>query len=169
MIICWFNGPSQKHLAETLPRQNIEIGCNYIERIRPMDAVAAFDIDVVKRLEITDNVKYYTRSDAYSRPPWKVIINHTVSGGNSGLLACWVAANEYPAQPIYIIGCDWGITDASTFNHIYGHRSSRKYTIHSKKKMTFLFQKREAYVVHNQQPDVPLPVISEQQFLDKLQ
>ena len=93
-MLIWFNGPSQSKLADTLPRQPIELGCNYIETIRPVDAVCAFDIEVVKQLKINPNTRYYTRADARI-DGWRLVDNHIVSGANSGILACWVAVNEF--------------------------------------------------------------------------
>lgn len=167
-IIVWFNGRSQEPLVRTLPTQSIEIGCNHIERVRPVNAVAAFDIDVVKRLPLNPDTQYFTRVDARI-PQWQTVDNQIVSGANSGILALWVARNCFAVEPVYIIGCDWGISDDSVFDSIYGQGPRRKYTNHGRRKMSRLMHKRQAYIVHNQQPDVPLPVISEQQFLDKLQ
>ena len=168
-MIIWFNGPSQRSLAHTLPRQAVEIGCNHIETIRPVDAVCAFDIEVVKQLKITTNTRYYTRADARI-DGWRLVDNHIVSGANSGILACWVAVNEFNYQgDIYIIGCDWGLTDHSSFDHIYGKGATRKYTNHGKKKMQSIFKHHSAWVVNDQTPDVPLPVISEKQFIEKIQ
>lgn len=167
-IICWFNGPSAHNLIHTLPRQDVEVGCNHIEQIRPMDAVCAFDVEVVAQLPRTPNTQYYTRAAA-QQPNWNIIVNDIVSGGNSGILACWVAANRFPRDTIYIIGCDWGITDHSQFDHIYQKGATRKYTNNSKKKIARLFNGHQAFVVNDGWPDVPLPIISEKQFLDKIQ
>ena len=167
-IVIWFNGPSQKDLVQTLPRQPIEIGCNYIEKLRPVDAVAAFDIGVVEQIKMQEGVEYYTRSDA-QMPNWNIIVNQTVSGGNSGVLACWVAIEKYPQQPVYILGCDWGINDVSSFDHIYQTGPRRKYTTHSKKKIENLFKNWEVYVVHDGNPDVSLPVMKKDNFLQLIQ
>jgi hypothetical protein len=167
-IVIWFNGPSQKDLVETLPRQQIEIGCNYIEKFRPVDAVAAFDIGVVEKIKMKENVQYYTRSDS-QMPNWNIIVNQIVSGGNSGVLACWVAVEKYPKQPVYILGCDWGINDNSSFDYIYKTGPKTKYTTHSKKKIENLFKNWEVYVVHDGNPDVSLPVIKKDSFLQLIQ
>ncbi len=168
-MIIWFNGPSQRSLAETLPRQDAEIGCNYIEKIRPVDAVCAFDIDVVLKLRTLSPTLYYTRADARV-DGWRLVNNDIVSGANSGILACWVAVNEFNYDgDIYIIGCDWGLTDHSRFDGIYGKGATRKYTNHGKKKMQRLFERHSVFVVNDEMPDVPVPVISEKQFLRKIQ
>lgn len=167
-MIIWFNGPSQTQLATTLPRQSIEIGCNYIEQTRPVDAVAAFDIDVVQQIKTNPTTQYYTRADAHLAN-WQLVDNHIVSGANSGILACWIAVNCFPKQKIYIIGCDWGLTDDSSFDHIYQKGPRRKYTNHSRKKIQMLFKHHDVEVVHDQQPDVPLPIITEDHFLRKIQ
>jgi len=168
-MLIWFNGPSQSKLADTLPRQPIELGCNYIETIRPVDAVCAFDIEVVKQLKINTNTRYYTRADARI-DGWRLVDNHIVSGANSGILACWVAVNEFNYEgDIYIIGCDWGLTEHSSFDHIYGHGPRRKYTNQARNKIRRLFQHRDVFVVNDRTPDVPFTVIKPRQFLDRIQ
>ncbi len=122
----------------------------------------------VEKIKMKENVQYYTRSDS-QMPNWKIIVNQIVSGGNSVVLACWVAVEKYPKQPVYILGCDWGINDNSSFDYIYKTGPKTKYTTHSKKKIENLFKNWEVYVVHDGNPDVSLPVIKKDSFLQLIQ
>jgi len=147
----------------------VEIGCNYIQQIRPVDAVCAFDIEVVQNTRTEPSTLYYTRADAHMAG-WRLVDNHIVSGANSGILACWVAVNEFNYDgDIYIIGCDWGLTDHSRFDTVYGKGATRKYNNNSKKKMQRLFERHSVFVVNDQTPDVSLPVITQRQFLRQIQ
>ena len=164
MIICWFNGPSRDQLIELTPPQSIEIGCNYIERRRAVNHVCAFDHEVVKAIKCLPGRQYHTRADSQHQG-WNVIQDHMINGTNSGVLACWVASRQEP-QPIYIIGCDWGVTDQSSDDHIYRkHGYRRKYTNNISRTAQRILKDREVHVVSDQDPDVPWPVISTSTFL----
>ena len=165
-MLIWFIGPSRDKLIDQLPRQSIEIGCNYIESIRPVDHVCAFDIDVVAKIKCHKNVEYHTRPQA-TQPGWNIITDTITDGGNSGVLACYVAS-QLPKEPIYIIGCDWGLTDDSSDDHIYRSGPKRKYTNNIKRSVARILNGTEVWIVNNRKPDVPFNVISTDDFLSKI-
>ena len=144
----------------------MEIGCNYIEKIRPVDHVCAFDIDVALKLKLKPNIQYHTRPQS-TLPGWNIINDTRTDGGNSGVLACLVAS-QLPKQPIYIIGCDWGLTDDSSDDRIYKKGPRRKYTNNIKKATASILNGTEVWIVNNRKPDVPFNIISVDDFLSKI-
>lgn len=165
-MIIWFNGPSRDKLVKTLPRQTLEIGCNFIERVRPVDVVCAFDPEVTAAIPEQAGRLYYTRPEA-SGHHWNIIRHRDVQGTNSGILACWVAT-QYPRERIYIIGCDWGLSDNSTDDHIYKKGPARKYTNNIRRTMERMFDGLDIAVVNDQVPDVKFPIITQEQLLEQL-
>jgi hypothetical protein len=166
-MIIWFNGPSRDKLINRLPRQPVEIGCNYITDVRDVDVVCAFDIKVVEDIKMLPDVKYYTRPDAFT-PSWHKIEDQIVSGGNSGVLACLVATKFFNPRKIYIIGCDWGLTDDSSDDHIYQKGPMRKYTNNIKKSIGVILKGIEVWIVNDLKPDVPFNIISTDKFLSTI-
>ena len=165
-MIIWFNGPSRDKLINTLPRQSVEIGCNYIQEVRDVDHVCAFDIKVVEDIKIKSNTQYHTRPEGQF-PGWKIIDNAFTSGGNSGLIACCLAS-MIATDKIYIIGCDWGLTDNSSDDHIYQKGPMRKYTNNIKKSMSVILKGMEVWIVNDLEPDVPFNIISTNKFLSTI-
>jgi len=163
MSIVWFNGPSQETLIRSLPPQDCEIGCNYIQTRRAVHYVCAYDKAVVDSIQRDPTIGYYTRIEHAHLPYWKGITDPCVSGINSGLLAV-IMATQLSADPIYIIGCDWGLSDASVF--VYEHTSDRKYNNSMRAVLKKLAVRNPTYVVHDKNPDVPVPVLSNTQFLN---
>ena len=161
--IVWFNGPSADELLVTLPPQNLEIGCNYIQFTRPIHMVCAFDIDIVKNIKRDPSIEYYTRPDA-QHMGWNILNDTQLNSTNSGLMAVYLAMQK-STEPIYILGCDWGLTDRSIQDAMYGKGPQRKYTNSIKNKLTTITQGRRCYVVNDRQVDVSIPVISKKIFL----
>jgi hypothetical protein len=162
--VVWFNGPSQKKLIYTLPPQTLEVGCNFIERYRPVHHVCAYDIPIVQKISMTTGVQYHTRPDA-TRAGWNIIRDHTLASTNSGCLAVYVALQNTKG-PVYIIGCDWGTTDTSTQDELYGKGyTTRKYTNSMRRKLKEMSQGNLLLIVNDQQVDVDLPHISTELFL----
>ena len=151
MTIIWFNGPSNRQLIDSLPRQTFELGCNFIRRHRPVDVVCAYDINTIINIPIEDSVQYYTRPDAHYGS-WNVIYDPVIQSTNSGLLAFYVASKKTNA-PIYIVGCDWGINDVSSFDHIYQTGPRRNYTTQRTKQIENLLKNWEGQEVHDGNPD----------------
>ena len=162
--VVWFNGPSADHLLVTLPPQDLEIGCNYIQFARPIHMVCAFDVAVVKRIKRDPSIEYYTRPDA-QHTGWNILNDMQLNGTNSGLMAVYLAMQK-SMEPIYILGCDWGLTDRSVQDPMYGKSyTTRKYTNSIKRKLSTLTQSRRCYVVNDCVPDVDVPVITTTDFL----
>ena len=176
--IVWLNGPSRQNLIDTLPRQNIEIGCNYILNDRQVDHVCCFDQPMIKKLVRQDNVKYWTRN-YYAKPnEWNdvkpIAGKFRVEAQNSGILAIQLAHNltDRKKDNIYIIGCDWGITKDTVYDYgdIRGKAKPLKHTNHCIKHLYYMNQTdNNIFVVNDQQPDVTIPVITIKHFLEKLQ
>lgn len=166
-MIIWFNGPSRDKLINKLPRQPMEIGCNYIESVRPVDVVCAFDVKVVEDIKQNDGVHYFTRPEA-TVPRWRVVTDSLTSGGNSGVLACLVATKFYHPKTIFILGCDWGLTDNSSDDHIYQTGPKRKYTNNIKKSISVILKGTDVRIVNDLKPDVPFNIISTDQFLSTI-
>lgn len=144
----------------------MEIGCNYIQEVRDVDHVCAFDIKVVEDIKIKSNTQYHTRPEGQF-PGWKIIDNAFTSGGNSGLIACCLAS-MIATDKIYIIGCDWGITDNSSDDHIYQKGPMRKYTNNIKKSIGVILKGMEVWIVNDLEPDVPFNIISTNKFLSTI-
>lgn len=162
MTVIWWNGPSQEKLIYSLPPQECEIGCNYIQTRRPVHYVCAYDKPVVDSIKRDPSIGYYTRPEHAHLPYWKSVTDPLISGINSGLLAV-IVATHMSMNPIYIIGCDWGLSEASVF--IYDRPSIRKYTNNMKNVLAKLSQRNLIFVVNDRVPDVPVPVISNLEFL----
>lgn len=165
MTIVWFNGPSQDPLISVLPKRHFEIGCNFIQQIRSVDAVCVYDLEIMDKIKLQDSITYYTRPEG-QRAGYTVIDDSVLNSTNSGLLALWVAVN-HTQDPIYIIGCDWGITDKSCQDIFYGKNySTRKYTNSIKRKVKQILGDRLCCVVTDFDPDIDLPKITIDQFIE---
>jgi len=163
-IIVWFNGLSSQKFIKTLPKQNIEIGTNYITNLRNVNCVCAYDTDVVLKIKTLPNVKYYTVPHGQT-PGWQVIRDTRVQGTNSGILALYLAVQQN--ETVYIIGCDWGINEKSTQDEYYKKDYyPRKYTNNIKRRMSELCKNKNVFVVNDQKVDVPLPIISTNYYLE---
>jgi len=162
MTVVWFNGPSQENLIHSLHPQECEIGCNYIQTRRPVHYVCAYDKQVVDSIQRDPSIGYYTRIEHAHLPHWKAVMDPLVSGINSGLLAV-ILATKLNKDPIYIIGCDWGLNEKSVFD--YKRITLRKYTNAMKKILSKLTQRNPIFVVSDSTPDVPVPIVSNYNFL----
>lgn len=164
--IVWFNGPSSDELLVTLPPQDLEIGCNYIQHVRPVHMVTAYDLLVVDRIKQDPTIEYYTRPDA-AKHKWNVLKDPVLNSTNSGIMAVYVAMQK-SMNPIFIVGCDWGLTDKSTQDPMYNKGPQRKYTNDMRHKLKAITQGRQCYVVNDRPVDVPLPIIGRNDFMVKL-
>ena len=162
-MIVWFNGLSQRQLID-IPKRGLEIGCNYIRRVRPVDFVVAYDADVINKIQREDRVVYYTRPDFAVGDEWLKIGDHTTQGLNSGCLAV-LLATKLSAKTIYIIGCDWGLNLKTVFD--YGKGEQRKYNNQQKKFLRRLAKDHHIVVVNDQKVDVPVEIISSDTFINK--
>ena len=176
--IVWLNGPSRQQIIKTLPRQNIEVGCNYILNDRQVDHVCCFDQPMMKRLEQQPDVKYWTRN-YYAKPnKWNNVKpihgKFKVDAQNSGILAIQLAHNltDRKNENIYVLGCDWGLTKHSVYDYgdIRGKAKPLKHTNHCIKHLYYMNNTdNNIFVVNDDKPDVTIPVITIKQFLEKLQ
>ena len=180
--IVWLNGPSRQSLIKTLPQQNIEIGCNYIRNDRKVDHVVCFDQPMMKLLKQEEGVKYWTRNYYANIPPFRDVWSSVkpidgkfrVEAQNSGLLAIQLAHNltDRKKDNIYIIGCDWGITKETSYDysHVRGKHKPLKHTNHCIKQLYYMNQTdNNIFIVHNDKPDVTIPIITIKDFLQKIQ
>ena len=163
MIIVWFNGPSQRSIIRTTPQHHTEIGCNYSRRDRRVPYVVAYDAPVVNSITLEDGVEYHTRTE-HVITGWRGIRDPLIQGVNSGIAAV-ILATQLSRGDIYVVGCDWGITNDTVYD--YGRGELRKYSNPMKKVLKRLAERNRIFVVHNQLPDVPVPIISKYEFLDK--
>lgn len=155
MTIVWFNGPSRQLLIDRLPPQALEIGCNYISRDRPVHYVCVFDRAVKANLHIVPAVQYRTNLRLAHYPYW-VPVPNSDKATNSGMLAV-LLATQLSKDPVYIIGCDWGLTQDTVYD--YGTKNQRKYNNQCRKHLEVLAKHHCITVVNDQMPDVTIPVI----------
>ena len=117
--LVWFNGPSSKNLHTTIPQQSNEIGCNYIRQHRPVNHVVVFDRALRLTINIDPAVTYHGCNGQKQLPHWQEVLYTTLDQPhNSGLLAVRLAMN-LNFGTIYILGCDWGHSNQSIFDHRY--------------------------------------------------
>lgn len=117
--LVWFNGPSSIDLHQSIPLQSNEIGCNYIQQHRPVNHVVVFDRALRSTMEIDPTVTYHGCNGQKQLPHWQEVCYTTLDQpNNSGLLAVRLAMNLQFCT-IYILGCDWGTSNQSIFDHRY--------------------------------------------------
>lgn len=167
MNIVWWNGKSRQDLTCSLPLQLIEAGCNYIRRDRDVKIVCAFDDTVIKRIQEEKDVHYFTIAERARLPMWQCVHDPLLRGTNSGLIAIRVV-QHINRQPVYVIGCDWGINTDSVYEAEYGSEGTRKYTNGMKRVLDIYAQTSPIIFVNDAKPDVNQPVISKIEFLSKI-
>lgn len=161
MTIVYFNGPSRNQLINTFPLQQIEIGCNHIRRDRPVQHVVVFD-RVKLEVPIEEGVKYYTRKQDGHAPIWNTVKDHQVDPINSGMLAV-LLATKLSNDPIFIIGCDWGLNHDSVYD--YGRVSPHKYTNSCNRHIRMMRRTHSIVAVHDQMPDIDCEIMNIKDFL----
>jgi len=162
MIIIWFNGPSRQKLIDKFPIQSTEIGCNFIRQDRAVQHVCIFDRSLWSKITHDDGVKYYTHP-AWQKTPWHTASHPFAEAANSGMLAVMVAY-RLSTDPIYILGCDWGLTKQSVYE--YSRKEQIKYGNLTKKSLNTINKERDIFVVHDSRPDVDQNIITTDKFLD---
>jgi hypothetical protein len=151
MKIVWFNGPSMKQFLD-IPMQDVEVGCNFIRKIRSVHHVCAFDQQVVDRLEQEKNVSYWTRDrcliQGFKTPESKW---PSYDSGTLALNVASVISNE----PIHLLGFDWSETDKSVFNKLYTWRDHdpQKASSHKIKLIMNIATTSKIIVVHKNRKD----------------
>ena len=146
MNIVWFNGPSARAFHH-IPAQSLEIGCNFILNHRYVHHVCAYDQQCVDRIPLKDGVQYWTRRRCQNTQ--FNLVDSTIPYYDSGTLAL-VLANTLTAEPIYLLGCDWGQTNASVYDKLYVWRQHQpvKTTNEKFKVLRQVAQQQELYIVH---------------------
>jgi len=125
MNIVWFNGPSAEFFLQTLAKQQVEIGCNYIYRDRRVDHVCVYDWQMFDSIEDGPYQLWCRNGEKHPRFQ-EVSYSNRQQPHNSGTLALRLAIN-LGLDHVFVIGCDWGITNKSRYD--YGDRNSElKYT-----------------------------------------
>ena len=123
--IVWFNGPSVKQFYNISPHP-LEIGCNFILDNRKVHHVCCYDQQVMKLLQKAPlkDVKYWTRR-LFKTLLWNtfnsgVTYKHykNITGFCSGTLALALAVH-LGAKKIYLLGCDWSLTNNSVYDKQY--------------------------------------------------
>ena len=150
-----FNGPSLKRYLG-LPKSVAEIGCNHIQDLRPcVDHVVAYDSQILTHIPPRPAITYHTRS-GFRRDHWGEVSYTSLDQPHcSGTMAVLLAIN-LKFTSIRIVGCDWGVTVASLFDHIYHTRQAPAAYKHSNSKvrqMDRLMLNRDVRVVS----DVAMP------------
>tara|TARA_R100001594_G_scaffold135249_1_gene176854 strand:- start:293 stop:799 length:507 start_codon:yes stop_codon:yes gene_type:complete len=125
MNIVWFNGHSAKTFLHTLPKQQLEIGCNYIYKDRAVDHVCVYDWQMFKNIK-SGPYKLWCRNGQKDPRFQEVIYSAKDQPHSSGVMALRLAIN-LNLNHVYVIGCDWGISSKSIYD--YDTRNSElKYT-----------------------------------------
>jgi len=127
--IVFFSGPSAINLVDVIPYGHFtEIGCNHFDDFRSVDHIVAYDRPMVQSIQPKPNCQYWTQGK-WLRSGWHQVTHKNPHQGDSGQLAV-ALAQQLDSEKIYIIGCDWGVSDASIQQHHYAFRGWRppKYT-----------------------------------------
>ena len=126
--IVWFNGPSVKQFYN-IPPHPLEVGCNFILDHRKVHHVCCYDQPAMKILEKAPlkDVKYWTRRN-FKTALWDTFNSgitykryRNIMGFCSGTLALTLAVH-LGAKKIYLLGCDWSLTNASVYDKQYTWR-----------------------------------------------
>jgi len=146
--LVFFNGPSL-YTYLSMPKRLTEIGCNYIESIRPtVDHVVCYDPEM--RTQITQSpVKTYWCKNGHRSDTWRELCYPMIDAPQcSGTLALRLAI-QLKFDTIRILGCDWGHTEASVFQHRYDKFSPHKYSASKVRQMDRWMKDRDIRVVSN--------------------
>lgn len=153
----WFNGPSVRQFLD-IPRQPLEIGCNFIEQHRSVDHVCAYDRPVIDRLTkrgLDQRVRYWTRRH-YTTEHFKLVpiddfgFRHG-AGFDSGTLALSLALT-LGCTEITLLGFDWHLTNDSIYDHRYTWRNGQrpvKFTLAKKNFIEDLGREMRINIVHD--------------------
>jgi len=157
--VVWFNGPSARDLHH-IPRQQLEIGCNFIEQHRVVDHVCCYDLPVMRELTqrgANEGVSYWTRR-RFGTKMFQTFDSgiryrqfQNVNGFCSGTLAL-ALAHHLGVRSVFLLGMDWQITNESLYDDRYTWRAFQPNKT-SRSKWDFLevaSRVMEITVVHDQ-------------------
>ncbi len=171
VTLIWFNGPSMKKWLH-VPKQEIEIGCNYILRDRPVDHVVCYDWQMLNNIKPTDGVTRWCRDGfAQQYKGWKEIpLPQHRKPEQSGTLAVTLAVDHLKPEHIIIIGCDWGLSTQSVYDYGIGRRSVIKHTNHQSRVLERLSEQHrcDIHLLGDEPRDVGIPHMSSSQFCELL-
>ena len=144
----WFNHPDVKQLAITLPKQGVELGCNWFYTIRPqIDHVVSYDPNTRDQITAdTKNTKhtkhtYWTKNGFRTDQFGEVCSPLRLAAQDSGTLAVLLAIKYLGAKEILILGCGWGKSSTeSLFDHRYTHRKTASKVSNPKIKLLRSYQ-----------------------------
>ena len=157
--VIWFNGADHRRWLD-LPRQPLEIGCNYFADVRLVDHICCFDQRmksvIVKKPGITYWCKNGQKGDGWDEVHYPM----TEEPENSGMMAIKLAMN-LGCDSVRVIGCEWGINDSSVFESQYRNaRPGRKYDNHSRYLLREWSRRIDIKFVSDLEIDVPVPVVA---------
>ena len=146
-MIIWFNHPDVKPLADTLPRFDVEIGCNYFYRLRQVDHICAYDWRtrdaITKDTKDTKNTfsTYWTLNGFKNNQFGEVVTPLRLSPMDSGTMAVYLAIRYLKAKEVIVIGCGWHLNDTrSAFDELYSHRKDAAKVSNPKIKLLRTYQ-----------------------------
>jgi len=116
--------------------------------------VCAYDAQVINRTDrFEDGVQYWTRPQL-RRHPW-LAPEATHQAQCSGTLAL-VLAHSLGSGPVWLVGCDWGITDHSLFDdrYVWRHGPPRKTNRYKIQLLQRLAREMEITMVHDRVRDL---------------
>ena len=123
--------------------------------------MVVFDRERLTDVPIETGVQYYTRKED-GREPFNIVQDSVIDPINSGMLAVLLATKLSP-DPVYIIGCDWGLNYDSVYN--YGRVSPHKYTNSCNRHIRLMSKTHKIIAVHDQLPDIDCEIMHNKSFL----
>lgn len=163
--IIWFNGPSSREFL-AMPKVLPEIGCNYIYRVRAVDHVVCYDWEMLKSVP-AGPYQRWCRNGVKHPDFQEITYVMTEQPQQSGLLALHLAI-KLGYEQVYVLGCDWGVSNKSIFEYDGKHPAPIKYSNSAKRVMNTLSQRIAIKIVHRSTPDVNVPLLSADRFLADL-
>lgn len=129
--IVWFSGVSGTNLWDVVPHHHhVEYACNHFNEFRSVDHIIAYDRQIIAQTQPDASIEYWTQPK-WASQTWQAVPHHTPTTqiSDSGQLAIHLA-HTHDHHTIYVIGCDWGVTDRSVQDQFYGFRGWQppKYT-----------------------------------------
>ena len=165
MNIVWFNGPSSEAL-HWIPPQELEIGCNFIQKDRSVHHVCAYDRPVMERISPKPSTQCWTRP-AMRSPGW-CVLHSAKEYFCSGTMAVGLA-RELALRDVYVIGCDWDRNNISIYDHLYGRtRQPKKKSIPRRRYIEQVHRDIGLVFVSDHRIDMQVDQISHKEFLRKI-
>lgn len=129
--LVWWNGKSALKLHGIVPRVYREFGCNYILNNRDVTDICVYDGEQVAIINDKGHWKpnhgwwcqskyqqYINQLPAWTQWHFKPLDNPGIK--DSGCMALEIARQE-GYKHIHVLGCDWGVSDASIYDDLYAN------------------------------------------------